>query len=83
MKSFGYYRHKEGINYLPKLQQGQKIEFKITDNLCGTGKIIGIATSGQPVIGITYIIEPDIDISNTEYPYTHFACSEIFIKPIE
>lgn len=58
-----------------KLSQGQRVEFNILD-LSGKGKIVGIATNGDPIIGITYIIEPDRSISIESYPYSHFVAFE-------
>ena len=59
--------------------QNQKVSY---DNgvIKGTGKIVGIATNPQTIIGRSYIIEPDISISNETYPYTHFVCFEIHLK---
>lgn len=58
-----------------KLKQGQKVEFHIGD-LTGTGKIVGKALNDQPIIGGTYIIEPDTPIRNEVYDYTHFVAQE-------
>ncbi len=61
------------------MKQGQRVEFKIGD-LKGEGKIVGKALTEQPIIGGTYIIEPDEPISNESYDYTHFALQEIYLK---
>lgn len=53
------------------------------DGLKGTGKIVGIAITGVPILGKSYIVEPDISISNDEYPYSHFVVFESFIKTID
>ena len=66
---------------MEKLAQGTKIKF---DNgvIKGTGKVVGLATSEQPVIGYSYIIEPDDSISNEVYPYSHFVCFGIHLEKI-
>lgn len=48
----------------------------------GTGKVVGIATNGQAVIGKSYIIQPDVPITNETYPYTHFTIFEIHLKSL-
>ena len=58
------------------LKQGQRVQFKI-DTLVGTGKIVGCATNGAPILGKTYIVEPDEAITNEVYPYSHFAAFEM------
>jgi hypothetical protein len=63
-----------------ELKQDQKVYYDYGD-VKGTGKIVGVATNGIPLIGKTYIIEPDIPFSNETYPYTHFVCPELYIKP--
>ena len=63
------------------MKQGQRVEFKIGD-LIGKGKIVGKALTEQPIIGGTYIIEPDEPISNEVYDYTHFATQEIYLTLI-
>lgn len=76
------------------LKQGTRVEFNIdysgvtnSTNNCGikgTGKVVGIATSGAPVIGRSVIIEPDVLISSETYPFTHFVAFEgIHLKIIE
>lgn len=60
--------------------QDQKVIF---DNgvIKGTGKVVGVANSAQAVIGHSYIIEPDSPIKNQTYPFTHFVCFEVHMKP--
>jgi hypothetical protein len=52
----------------------------------GTGKIVGIAGNGQPVVGRTFIIE-HLDgkpgIPNDTYPFTHRALMEVHIKGLK
>lgn len=61
------------------LKQGQRVEYNV-DNLHGFGKIVGKANNGAPIIGCSYIIEPEIPIYNDVYQYTHFICYEIQFK---
>ena len=63
------------------LKQGQRIEFSV-DKLHGFGKVVGKSVVDLPVIGGTYIIEPDKIITNDEYPYTHFVLNERQFKLI-
>jgi hypothetical protein len=62
-----------------QLKQGQRIEFDI-NGLKGEGKIVGVATNGAPIIGKSYIIEPDVRISNEVYDYSHFVAWEFQLK---
>ncbi len=64
-----------------KYSQNQKISF---DNgvIKGTGKIVGVALNEQPLIGATYIIEPDQSVESSSYPYTHFVCVELHLKDL-
>lgn len=63
------------------LKQGQRVEFHIGE-LKGKGKVVGKSVSEQPIIGGTYIIEPDENIRNDTYDYTHFVLPEISLKLI-
>jgi hypothetical protein len=63
-------------------KQNQKVEFNIPASVSGYGKIVGVATNGDPILGRTYIIEPDSPISNEAYQYSHFVCFETYLKPI-
>lgn len=62
-----------------RLKQNQRVSFKIND-IQGKGKIVGMATSGSPIIGKSYIIEPDEPISNEVYDYSHFVAFEYQLK---
>ncbi len=64
------------------LKQGQRVSFKIY-GLTGTGKIVGKAIVEQPIIGATYIIEPDKSIRNKTYDYTHFIATENQLELID
>jgi len=63
-------------------KQDQRVEFNIPGTINGYGKIVGVATNGAPILGRTYIIEPDSAISNETYQYSHFVCFEVYLKPI-
>lgn len=63
------------------LKQGQRISFNI-DSLKGTGKVVGVATIGNVIIGKSYIIEPDQSIANSMYPYSHFVAFEVHLTKI-
>jgi len=65
------------------LKQGTKVKFNSASSIEGTGKIVGIASNGAPVIGRSYIIEPDQSISNETYPYSHFILFENMFDVIE
>ncbi len=54
------------------LKQGTRVKFKIAD-LNGEGTIVGVSTNPQPVIGSSYIIDPDVSIRNEVYDYSHFV----------
>lgn len=62
------------------LKQGQKVHYDY--GVKGTGKIVGVATNGVPLVGKTYIIEPDESFNNEVYPYTHFVCPELYLTII-
>lgn len=57
------------------LKQGQRVKFNV-GGLKGVGKIVGKALEDQPIIGGTYIIEPDEPIRNETYDYTHFVTQQ-------
>jgi hypothetical protein len=63
-----------------KLTQGTRIGFNLDGKTRGTGMIVGVALSTLPVIGYTYIVEPDIPITNETYPYSHFVANETQIE---
>ena len=57
------------------LKQNQRVVFEIGD-LRGVGRIVGKAVTEMPIIGASYIIEPDESILSTTYPYSHFTAFE-------
>lgn len=59
-----------------ELKQGTRIKYNINNELKGTGKIVGVAHNDLPIIGVTYIIEPDTPIKNEVYDYSHFVLPE-------
>lgn len=65
-----------------KYIQNQRVEYDLPGVFKGTGKIVGCAQNGAPVIGMAYIIEPDDDISNDTYPFSHFICFENYLKSL-
>jgi len=64
-----------------ELLMNTKVSYRIAD-LRGTGKIVGKALSDQPIVGITYIIEPDYSIYCETYPYSHFIANESQLEVI-
>ena len=54
------------------LKQGTRVEFNV-QTLKGKGTVVGLASNGQPVIGESYIIEPDEKLDSEICPYTHFT----------
>lgn len=58
------------------LKQNTIIYYDIDGKLKGYGKIVGHATIDQPIIGSSYIIEPEISITNPVYQYSHFVLYE-------
>jgi hypothetical protein len=60
---------------MKEMKQGQRVEFKIGE-LKGKGKVVGKSMNYLPIIGATYIIEPDEPISNEVYDYSHFVANE-------
>lgn len=64
-------------------KQNDRVKFKIdvfNKSISGIGKIVGIATNDQPVIGRSYIIEPETKIKN--YNYSHIVCFHCFLTKI-
>jgi hypothetical protein len=62
-------------------KQDQKVSYDY-GIIKGTGKVVGIASNGVPLVGKTYIIEPDVAFNNEVYPYTHFVCPELYLTTI-
>jgi hypothetical protein len=65
----------------PDFVAGTKVEFILTNDLSGTGKIVGIATNGDIIIGKSYIIELDKALPNCNY--TCIVCPELNFDVIE
>lgn len=63
------------------LKQGTRIEFDI-QSFKGKGTIVGVATNSHPIIGTSYIIEPDEKLESEIYDYTHFVAWEFQFKII-
>lgn len=69
-----------------KFTDGQRVKF---DNgvVTGTGYIIGACNTGQPFIGINYMIEVNIGacsikLPNDEYPFTVIPMFECHIEKV-
>lgn len=80
--SYNDFIHNKPMNYLP---QGTRIKIKERQPLAGlTGTIKGISTSGAPVIGVGYIIEPDDKslIYSEMYPYDIFCALDVMFEVI-
>jgi hypothetical protein len=70
--------------YLPELKHNTLVEFDMGNGFKGTGKVVGVASPGNVLIGITYIIEMGEDVILPDgYEYTHFNCPEIFLNLID
>jgi hypothetical protein len=63
------------------LKQGTRVEFDV-QTLKGNGTVVGISTTEQPIIGCSYIIEPDESIRSETYDYTHFVAWGTQLKEI-
>lgn len=48
------------------LKQGARVEFNV-QTLKGKGTVVGLASNGQPIIGESYIIEPDEKLDSEIY----------------
>ena len=57
------------------LKQGTRVKFDV-QTFSGMGTIVGVASTPQPVIGATYIIEPDEKLDSQVYKYSHFVAFE-------
>jgi len=64
------------------LKYRQKVEFNIEGSINGTGRIVGKSLNDLPIIGGTYIIEPDESIRCETYDFTHFTANETQFKLI-
>jgi hypothetical protein len=66
--------------YLETLEQGQRVKFTFDNGeTIHTGKICGISSNSLPVMGKTYIVEPDNKIGD----YSHVAVPEILMDVTE
>jgi hypothetical protein len=63
-------------------EQNQKIQYDVPGVMKGTGKIVGLSHAGSAIIGMGYIIQPNVEINNDTYPFSHFTCFEMHIKSI-
>lgn len=65
-------------------KQGTLVNFKISDNFSGLGKICGIGINKQPFLGTGYIVEirhlDDDSVIDDKYnEYTHLLIFERFL----
>jgi len=67
-----------------RLKQGQRVQYFIdsVNPLQGEGTVVGVASNVAPIIGRSYIIEPDKPISNEVYDYSHFIAWEFQLTKI-
>lgn len=74
-----------------KFRQNQLVTFDIPngkESVIGEGIVVGVASMGAPVIGVTYIIKPtkfadnSVVIPNEAYPFECMALQEIFLTPV-
>ena len=70
------------MNNKTNLKHGTRIQFDI-NTIKGTGTIVGIATSGDVLLGKGYIVEPDEKISNEVYDYTHIVVYELYFTVLQ
>lgn len=64
-------------------KQDDIVEYSV--GLCrGRAKVVGVADTGHPVIGCTYMLfDLDGKFPNKDYPYSHFPCFEAYMKRIQ
>lgn len=74
------------LNLETPLPQGTLIRFANGTTYKGTGKVCGISTSGQAVIGRGLIVElfelTDGEGKAIKHPYTHISIFEIEVKEV-
>lgn len=72
-----------------KFKQDQRVHFNLpigVEHIGGEGIIVGVATTGAPIIGKTYIVKPttfydgSISIPNEDYPFECLVMPEMCIK---
>ncbi len=63
------------------LEQDERISYKM-GKFEGTGKVVGVATNGDQILGQSYIIEPDVVVTSEKYKFTHFCMYECYMKRI-
>lgn len=61
------------------LKQGQRVAYDINGSISGYGKVVGKVNDSSFA---TYIIEPEQQILNDIYPYSHFVCLGVFLTKI-
>ena len=65
-----------------KYKQGQLVEFRVDENISGTGKIVGAATT--PLYGMGRVWHIDLgNVRFRDYPFSVVAVNEPAITPID
>lgn len=67
------------------IRQDTKVLFRLNgdSSMTGIGKVVGMVNQGLPIVGRSYIIEPEQPLENEHYPYTHFVLPEIWFEVID
>lgn len=64
--------------YSKHLKQGTLVQFTLpNEEIVRQGHIQGVANTGVPIVGITYIIKPTEELDKAVYPYECFVLPEI------
>jgi hypothetical protein len=65
-----------------EIVQDKVVSFKISPTIFGKGRICGVATTEQPVIGRNVILEilESTGIDPATYPYSHIVVPESMLK---
>lgn len=73
---------------MAKYEQGDEVTVTLSDSMAKegwvrTGRIIGIATGGDPAIGHMWIVEDTSgELPNAEYPYSSYSVPESMIRKV-
>lgn len=68
-----------------KFKEHDLVKFDLKNGVSGVGEVLGLSHAGVAVLGVGYIIKVIINtgkvsIPNDEYPFSHIACSELFME---
>ncbi len=61
---------------------GEWVLYEMAPGIKGTAIVKGVCDSGNPVIGIKYMLEDPSQFPSAAYPYSCFPCFECFMKPL-